>query len=148
MSSSESRNMMNEEEDPFAPPPPPPSQQKQQAHTTNQDNIEYDQVLVEYSFRDFEKFTSVTQKDVIAYQSGRKSFFDILYDKKTPCGEIYEDMMNYVHKLAVESKKDISVDDIKDSVQRKTFLECIDFHSHLYETRAKNIVRHVDSNSQ
>ena len=130
--------------DPFLPSPPPPSSQP----NNNFESGGKQEVLVEYSFRDFERFISITPKDLISYQSGRKGFYDILYDKKTPCGEIYDDMMSYVNNLSAEKGIGVSVEDIKDSVIRKTFIECIDFHSHLYEQRAQNLVKHIEGASK
>ncbi|EFC43948.1 predicted protein [Naegleria gruberi] len=145
-------NQHDDEVDPFAPPPPPPSSTPTPTNGRQQhQEIDDDgpmEVLVEYSFRDFERFTHVTPNDMISYQSGKKSFYDVLYDIKTPCGEIYNNMMNYVHNMAIAQQKDISVDDIRDSVERKTFLECIDFHSHLYEVRTKNLVLNIEGNSK
>ena len=140
-------NTTDDEVDPFAPPPPPPSMQQEQHQQTPLAH-ELDEVLVEYSFRDFERFINITPKDMLDYQAGRKGFYDILYDKKTPCGEIYENMMSQIHNMAVETRKDFSVEDIKDSVIRKTFLECIDFHYHLYDVRSKNLASYIDTNSK
>ncbi|KAL9645436.1 hypothetical protein ABK040_002634 [Willaertia magna] len=144
MSSSQSAPNPSDEDD-FG-PSLPPSFVKQQQHEENVNNDSGEEkVLIEYSLRDFERYVSVGAKDIIAYQSGKKSFYDIVYDKKTPCGELYETMIDYLADLTPE---DLRNQNIKDTQLKKDFKDCIDLHYHLYDVRAKNVARAIGENEK